>query len=197
MNNDKKDLRVLKTEHLIKTTFIELVKTIGYQRITIKDLCEKAMINRNTFYLHYNDKDHLVKTMISDTMIKYDEKLTAILNSAYMNVVLNNRMGFSDSVKEFLLLIYQDIELFRMILLDNDLSGYFKSFEAGYEKLILKKVAPKHKKSQIIFRYILSGIGGVLTDWIVHDTSNVDDTALIIAQLVFENMTYFITENKY
>jgi AcrR family transcriptional regulator len=191
----KKDLRVIKTEQLIKETFIEMVQTIGYQRITIKDLCEKAMINRNTFYLHYNDKDHLVKMMINEVFTKYNSKIIPMANQFYTNVLLAQKEQFTINVKDFLLLIYEDIEMYRMILLDNDLSGYFKTFETAYEKLILKNVKPKNKRSQLIFRYILSGIGGVLKDWIIKETSSIDDTASIISQLIFENMKFYVESN--
>ena len=52
-NAKKEDLRVIKTKKLIRKSFVELSKKINYQKISVKDLCDNAMINRNTFYLHY------------------------------------------------------------------------------------------------------------------------------------------------
>ena len=51
---NKVDLRVLKTEEAIKRTFKEMLLEMPYEKITIKELCERAIINRKTFYLHYN-----------------------------------------------------------------------------------------------------------------------------------------------
>ena len=69
MENEKKeDLRVVRTKRNIKKAFIELAKNETYQKICVKDLCDIAMINRNTFYLHYQNKDDLVREMVDETI---------------------------------------------------------------------------------------------------------------------------------
>ena len=49
------DLRVQKTKSSIKTAFLELREQKPLERITVKELAEKAMINKATFYTHYKD----------------------------------------------------------------------------------------------------------------------------------------------
>ena len=49
------DLREKKTRNSIKNAFIELRAKKQLERITVKELCELAMISKATFYLHYND----------------------------------------------------------------------------------------------------------------------------------------------
>ena len=90
-NIKKEDLRVIKTKRLIESNFIELVKTIGYQKITVKDLCEKAMINRNTFYLHYKDKDDLVKEMINKVFLKYEAQLKPLGEKFYKKTIYTTK----------------------------------------------------------------------------------------------------------
>src|SRR5699024_9640368 len=41
-------------------TFREMIAENEYSRISIKELTERAQINRKTFYLHYPSLDHLV-----------------------------------------------------------------------------------------------------------------------------------------
>ena len=50
------DLRVLKTEELIRNTFLELLAQKEFTDISVKEITEKARINRSTFYKHYEDK---------------------------------------------------------------------------------------------------------------------------------------------
>lgn len=52
----KQDLRIIKTREAIKEAFIQLVAEKGFEALTIKDITEKARINRGTFYAHYEDK---------------------------------------------------------------------------------------------------------------------------------------------
>lgn len=49
------DLRVEKTENAIKNAFLELRSRKALEKITVKELCEKARINKSTFYAHYQD----------------------------------------------------------------------------------------------------------------------------------------------
>ena len=46
------DIRIEKTRQSIINAFIELRSHKELERITIKELCEKAQINKSTFYAH-------------------------------------------------------------------------------------------------------------------------------------------------
>lgn len=60
------DLRYIKTEKLIRDTFCDMLREMDYAQITIKDLTGRAMINRKTFYLHYNSLDELLGRLQMD-----------------------------------------------------------------------------------------------------------------------------------
>ena len=49
------DLRVVKTKRSIKAAFLELRRKKPIEKITVKELADLAMINKGTFYLHYQD----------------------------------------------------------------------------------------------------------------------------------------------
>ena len=68
------DLRIEKTERGIKNAFIELRSKKPLEKITVKELCEMACINKSTFYSHYKDIYDL-----SDSM--EDEVVRSITNS--------------------------------------------------------------------------------------------------------------------
>ena len=44
--------------------FLELLKENDYKSITIDELCQKAEISRNTFYLHYDNKQDLIDSIV-------------------------------------------------------------------------------------------------------------------------------------
>ena len=62
----KKDLRVVKTKNLLYQTLIDLMKDKTFEEIKVSDICSKAMINRSTFYAHYEDKYELLVDFISN-----------------------------------------------------------------------------------------------------------------------------------
>lgn len=59
----KHDLRFIKNENLIEKTFREMIEETEYSKISIKELTERAQINRKTFYLHYPSLDHLLTAL--------------------------------------------------------------------------------------------------------------------------------------
>lgn len=62
------DLRVIRTRQRIKDSFLELMNTIGFSKITIENLTKKALISRNTFYLHYTDKYDLLDQLEAEML---------------------------------------------------------------------------------------------------------------------------------
>ena len=66
--NSKQDLRFIKNENLIRETFYEMLSEMEYSKISIKELTQRAQINRKTFYLHYTSLDHLLATLQLEIM---------------------------------------------------------------------------------------------------------------------------------
>ncbi len=56
-----RDLRVIRTKRLIDEAFMELLKEKGISGLTVRDLTQRAGINRGTFYLHYHDICELIE----------------------------------------------------------------------------------------------------------------------------------------
>ena len=54
------DLRVVKTIEGIKAAFEDLICEKEYERITVKELCDRARINKKTFYHYYETLDALL-----------------------------------------------------------------------------------------------------------------------------------------
>ena len=72
------DLRVLKTKKNIRDAFLELRKKQSLDEIKVNALCEKAMINKTTFYNHYQDIYELAKELESEVLDSFFEKFSDI-----------------------------------------------------------------------------------------------------------------------
>lgn len=55
------DLRVQKTIEAISNVFEEMLEKMDYSKITVKELTERARINKKTFYRYYECMDELLK----------------------------------------------------------------------------------------------------------------------------------------
>ena len=65
----KTDLRILRTRKLIMESFIDLSVKKNLKDITIKDITTEAMINRATFYYHFEDKYDLLEKVLSEVLL--------------------------------------------------------------------------------------------------------------------------------
>ena len=63
---NKQDLRVIKTRSNIKSAFVQLLREKDFNEITVQNILDKALINRKTFYNHYQDKYDLAEQLIRE-----------------------------------------------------------------------------------------------------------------------------------
>lgn len=73
-NFKKEDLRVQKTRKALQDALHELVEQHSFSKLSVYDLCERALVSRSAFYVHYQDKydllDRLLRTKLREVMEK-------------------------------------------------------------------------------------------------------------------------------
>lgn len=74
IGEEKMDPRVKRTRSLLVQAFVELLAEKDFQLITVRDISERATVNRTTFYLHYPDKFALLDYSASQLFHKELEK---------------------------------------------------------------------------------------------------------------------------
>jgi Transcriptional regulator len=57
----QEDLRVRRTRKLLWEALMAELSERAFEEITVKDICERAMVHRTTFYKHYEDKYALLE----------------------------------------------------------------------------------------------------------------------------------------
>lgn len=60
------DPRILRTRKLIIDAFLALVNEKNFESVTVKDIAERATVNRATFYAHFQDKYILLEYIIGE-----------------------------------------------------------------------------------------------------------------------------------
>ncbi|MFA5535774.1 MAG: TetR/AcrR family transcriptional regulator [Bacillota bacterium] len=73
MDDSCMDLRIAKTKKAIGDALVELINEKGFEAITVKDITNKAGINRGTFYAHYQDKYDLMTKCEDQIMLEMAE----------------------------------------------------------------------------------------------------------------------------
>lgn len=81
MIGDKEDLRVIRTRKLLATALFDLLETMPYEKISVMDICNKALVHRATFYNHFQSKEDLLEYSIDE--IKEELFNTSIENEKF------------------------------------------------------------------------------------------------------------------
>ena len=64
----KNDVRTRYTKNIIRTVFLQLLKEKPVNKITVKEICDRAEINRGTFYKHYLDVYDLMESLEAEAL---------------------------------------------------------------------------------------------------------------------------------
>lgn len=157
------DLRYIKTERLIQETFREMLRDMDYAQITIKELTERAMINRKTFYLHYSSLDELLAALQTQLYHKILESTCG----------LSLPKDFGRIIREMFLFIEHTDPIGQKILDSQGNYPYEKSPASHTNKMLfhryetdsaLFKYTPSERK--IIDAYVDGSVSNIYSQWV-------------------------------
>jgi AcrR family transcriptional regulator len=69
------DRRIRRTRATLRDALIELILERGFDAITVQDITDRANLARATFYLHYRDKEDLLKRCLEDVYDDLGERI--------------------------------------------------------------------------------------------------------------------------
>ena len=90
------DIRIKKTIRNIHKSFIELFKEKDYEKITVKELIEKAEISKKTFYRYYSSIDNLFLEIQNKITNEYIQKFSLLTFPKDLKNIINTFIDFSE-----------------------------------------------------------------------------------------------------
>ncbi len=66
MSQSTKNLRVRRTQKLLREALIDLIEERGFEALTVIEITERAMVSRAAFYRNYQDKYDLVERVFAE-----------------------------------------------------------------------------------------------------------------------------------
>lgn len=189
------DLRIKRTQGAIKEAFFALVEEQDFDHINVKDITDRAMISRNTFYLHYTDKYDLLNKICDDLMRKLffgvgkqlrieQRKLDLDIESAARIM----RFGANT--------INEDIDAYRVLL------------SSSGAELLLKKMGDVIRRAFDLIKddidgindysveYIVSGLTGVAKYHVTHGLGDFEEESYEFARLHLGAIIESLQKNK-
>lgn len=106
-NTTTEDLRVKRTHKLLYNALLELMEKQPFGNITVKQICDLAMVHRTTFYTHFQDKFDLLTRAMQQIA---EEEFKGIDDASFSP---------SDNFKELFSLAIKHKKLFSILLAED------------------------------------------------------------------------------
>src|SRR2546426_7201663 len=68
MTQSVSNVRVRRTQKLLREALIELIEERGFEALTVGELTKRALVSRAAFYRNYQDKYDLVEQIFEEAM---------------------------------------------------------------------------------------------------------------------------------
>lgn len=119
------DLRIRRTRKALWDALIDLVVEKGLHAVTITDVTRRAMVNRSTFYAHFEDKEDLLNQGIAD---RIDDLLAETPPPPSDTAAIDLNEPQPAAVR-FFEHVRQNEQFYRAMITEGRLAGFLHRFE--------------------------------------------------------------------
>ena len=162
--NTKDNQRTRLSKMMLKNALMDLMKEKdSVSKISVRELCETAGLNRSTFYAHYNEPKDLLNELedeILDSTKEHLEKIGAENDIGAHKYILSFLKYIKDNDKQFRSLLIDSADpQFRSRFMQQTIVQFVENLDVSFPKEI----------EQYVYSYILNGSTGILIQWIRSD----------------------------
>ena len=166
------DTRVQYTKERFHSALLHLLKTKPINKITVKELCEAASLNRGTFYLHYTEPQDIL-TEIEDQL--YEN------NMAYLNSYLTPEHDL-DNMRLLFTYIMDNLDTFRLIVGKGNDAAFLDRIKYLVKPAVLQDWVRDNPDCRIedldfVFDFVFSGAFRLILDLNEHNSMSINEFA--------------------
>lgn len=192
---NKYESKYFNTALLMNEALIKLLYEKEYHYISVKELCNKAGVNRSTFYLHYDSMDELLEETIEMINRRFTDSFGELgknfnLIGESKDLVLINK----DYLEPYLNFVKDNKIVFKLSLDKPDIFKSNISFSGLYNKIcipILEHFNVPQKERKYLVYYYMNGMIAIIKIWL---DNNCTDSIDYIMNLI---LRYTDLKNKY
>ena len=166
MENIKEDRRIRRTKKLLKQALAQLMDEKEFKDITVKDITDRADLNRGTFYLHYTDTYDILNKIENEileniqSMIDQDMAKTTVSNSDAIPAL--------KSIAEY---IMDNADICRCLINNKASVDFIDKLQnliyINCSDIIKRRHNVKNsKQNEYYFSFITLGIIGIVKKWL-------------------------------
>lgn len=184
---NKSESKYYNTACLMDEALISLLEKKSYEYITVKEICEKAGVNRSTFYLHYETLEDLLSETVLFITNKRDSKFEKVIDLEYIanNSVEKLKLVTHEHLIPYLEFVKENKKVYVAATTQPHVFRTNESFNKLYNEIfnpILAKFNIPEKDRKYKIAFYLNGMFSVIMEWIKNDC--VDDVEYISNLLI-------------
>lgn len=184
---NKSESKYYNTACLMNQALLLLLDKKDFDYITVKEICEKAGVNRSTFYLHYESMSDL----LSESIIYLQKQLVdRFAQTEKFNISSNNlddlllftpqyTLPYLEFLRENKKVFMAAISQPNVFQVDNTFNKMYREL---FEPIMEKYKIPSTEKSYMI-KFFMSGIHAIVIEWIKNDCR---DSPTFISDLIIK-----------
>ncbi len=163
------------TALLMNKALLVLLEKKDFELITIKDICEKAGVNRSTFYLHYQNTLELLQECLENIINNFFAKFQAanitklnIEKSSLEKMILINEKY----LQPYLEFVKENKNVFKLAYLHPEIfqsNEIYLNFSKNIFQPILNKFGINKKDSEYMIEYYIKGTMSLIMRWVYND----------------------------
>lgn len=163
--NTKDNQRSRLTRMLLKNSYMRLMSERPTGKITVKDICEGAEVNRSTFYLYYSEPNDILMELEDETISLVEQSMHSI------GATDETSPDTQAYLLSFLREIRRNGELLRSLLVENSDPHFRRKLQTFALSLaeMAFDVTLDEKDKHVTYLFIVSGSIELLTDWMKND----------------------------
>lgn len=175
---NKNESKYFNTAQKFDKALLSLLEKKEFEYITIREICEKAGVNRSTFYLHYENTCDLLRETtgyVIDSFLSYftNDRKSISLNlekcninelffitpkyiTPYLTFIKDNRQIFKTTIKHLGTMEFDRV--------------YQKMFDNIFSPALSRFKFPENERAYVM-KFYLSGITAIVMEWLENNCS--------------------------
>jgi len=189
---NKQESKYLYTASLMDEALLLLLEQKDYEKITVKEVCQKAGVHRTTFYLHYESMNDLLEETIGRINDRFKQSLSAVPTGGLSTEILTSETY----LKPYLLFIKENRRAYRVIHLQDHLFHSQKTFESFYQTIFspaLTHFGVSESEKKYVFAFYTQGTVAIIGQWL---EGNCRDDIDMIADLIMRHTMVYDRGNR-
>ena len=179
---NKQESKYFNTASYMDEALLSLLEKKEYEFITVKEICQKAGVNRSTFYLHYENIDDLLEETVRYVSDKFALSFDGINNKSNLEKEILTSEKF---LKPYLSFIKDNKKIYKLMHDKPHLFNLENISKSLYENVFnfaLNNYEVKEEEKKYIFSFYTQGVIGIINAWLKGDCKDEIDFIIIIIE---------------